>query len=685
MIRFSNWSLRYKILIPLALIAIIQGLVVFFIYFSSYRYLKDVFLPRERVLNQFMSLSSTLMSETREYVLTFEEETIEELDELEEAVEHEMESLDNLFGSGEIHIKSGILDAAGKLNAQSDKIVQMRQTLDEQQDALKQSWHRIESLPIWLVEGPKNATSWKKSDYELALLNAKILHALEDYYLLTAHPLDADNHEDDDEENEELEVEPVSIRHGASPRVQYEALYQIASVEGKKLLEAFAPHMDPFLDLGRKTRHTRGELAESLEELEACENALEQELEKALDVTLAQNNQKLNRAAMNMQISLIIGLLAVITALFIVSDKTAERLKEVIRATSKFSIDNLNHRAPARGEDEPGRLARAFNDMADQLQKSIEAKEKTERTLLQQERLASREAGISEVSTAILHNVGNILNSVVTSCHLVSERVHSTAKHQALNRANQQLSNFDALLENKEAHAKLLAFYERYEKILRREYDCLVDHVDRISDKIEIIRKVIHSQQKMAGNYFQEELLDLHEVIEDGLLIFENDFANRGIEVRSLFSELPRIYVHRSNLTQVVINLLKNARDALGEQKTITLEMSRDKKFIYLKVSDTGKGIPKELLTSIFQYGFTTKHDGHGFGLHSCANSVQAMGGEIWAESEGEGRGATFVVRLPIKRKPALDEARSSASSPPDIISVKPKYATSSDPGGEAR
>jgi C4-dicarboxylate-specific signal transduction histidine kinase len=114
---------------------------------------------------------------------------------------------------------------------------------------------------------------------------------------------------------------------------------------------------------------------------------------------------------------------------------------------------------------------------------------------------------------------------------------------------------------------------------------------------------------------------------------------------------VPVVLAPRAKVVHVLVNLVKNGieamREAPPERRVLTLQLRGLAGQVELRVNDAGVGIAAEQLLQVFRYGFTTKKDGHGFGLHSCANLVARLGGTIHAESSGPERGATFVVRFP--------------------------------------
>jgi signal transduction histidine kinase len=123
--------------------------------------------------------------------------------------------------------------------------------------------------------------------------------------------------------------------------------------------------------------------------------------------------------------------------------------------------------------------------------------------------------------------------------------------------------------------------------------------------------------------------------------------------------------VDRNKLLQIILNLISNAKYAVndnpaGERRLVVrLERPADDRF-RVQVSDNGMGIAPELLTKIFQHGFTTRKEGHGFGLHSCALAARALGGSLVAQSDGPGKGATFTLELPYRPEVEMSDSSSS-------------------------
>ncbi len=168
------------------------------------------------------------------------------------------------------------------------------------------------------------------------------------------------------------------------------------------------------------------------------------------------------------------------------------------------------------------------------------------------------------------------------------------------------------------------------------------------------IKKIVSTQQSHAGAYGVVETTSIAEVVDDALTVNATSFERYGIEMLLEYADLPPIALDKQRLLQILVNLVRNAKHAVldrdGEEKRLTLRIRRhgDTR-VYVEVIDNGVGITSENLTKIFSHGFTTKEDGHGFGLHSAALAAKEMGGSLSVHSDGPGKGATFTIDLPFE------------------------------------
>ena len=277
----------------------------------------------------------------------------------------------------------------------------------------------------------------------------------------------------------------------------------------------------------------------------------------------------------------------------------------------------------------------------------------------------SRSAGMAEVATGVLHNVGNILNSVSVSATLVSDRlkrsklVNLRRAATMLHEKNGQMAEF---LTNDPKGKLLPEYFRTVADQMSDEQAELISEMNSVGQNIEHIKEIVAMQQsyaKLSGVY---EHLEVAALVEDAVRMNTAAFDRHHIElVRDFDPHTPPVCVDRHKMLQILINLLRNAKHAMegqdAREKRIILRIARaGSDRVRITVRDNGVGIPPEHLTKIFNHGFTTKKNGHGFGLHSGANAAREMGGSLTARSEGAGKGAEFTLEFPAQAPARIAE-----------------------------
>ena len=270
---------------------------------------------------------------------------------------------------------------------------------------------------------------------------------------------------------------------------------------------------------------------------------------------------------------------------------------------------------------------------------------------------ASRQAGMSEVATDVLHNVGNVLNSVNVSAGLVNEKIRGS-RMSGLARATALMSEHADDLGTfitQDEHGKQLPDYlTKLAEHLADEQTDVLGELRHLTENIEHIKNIVSMQQSLSGVSGVVEPVRIGDLLDDLLKMDAASLDRRGIKVVREYDELPMVIVDKHKLTQILVNLLKNAKDALTEDQgpdqrlTVRLKVL-DEDRVRIEVVDNAMGIPPENLTKIFAHGFTTKEDGHGFGLHGSALAATEIGGSLTAHSDGPGQGATFILELPFE------------------------------------
>ncbi|HWD17635.1 MAG TPA: ATP-binding protein, partial [Verrucomicrobiae bacterium] len=268
----------------------------------------------------------------------------------------------------------------------------------------------------------------------------------------------------------------------------------------------------------------------------------------------------------------------------------------------------------------------------------------------------SRRAGMAEVATNVLHNVGNVLNSVNVSATIVTEQVKRSAVG-SLERAAALVKEREhdlALYVTSDPQGRHLpAFLEKVTVRLRAENQTVLTELQSLRKNVEHINDIVSMQQNFAKAGGLIETISPVELLEDALLINTLGREDAGIEIqRAYASDVGQITVEKHKLLQIVVNLIGNAKHACLEssqpRKQITLRAERAEGKLLVSVLDNGVGIAAENLTRIFNHGFTTRAKGHGFGLHGGALSARELGGKLMVRSEGLGKGALFTLELPL-------------------------------------
>jgi len=273
---------------------------------------------------------------------------------------------------------------------------------------------------------------------------------------------------------------------------------------------------------------------------------------------------------------------------------------------------------------------------------------------------ASRLAGMAEVATGVLHNVGNVLNSVNVSVTLLHEQL-AGSRLDGLTRATELLEqhagNLGAFLAEDERGRRIPGYLAKLSRHLATERDRWQEEVRQLKQNVEHIKEVVAMQQGHARVAGLLEPLQAQGLIEDALRMNAAPLERDGIRVERDYAPVPAVLADRHKVLQILINLVRNAQHALAVQppgeRVLSLKIHLNGSGrVKIQVRDNGIGIAPENMTRIFAHGFTTKTDGHGFGLHSGALAAREMGGLLAAESDGPGRGATFTLELPVVGTP---------------------------------
>lgn len=279
---------------------------------------------------------------------------------------------------------------------------------------------------------------------------------------------------------------------------------------------------------------------------------------------------------------------------------------------------------------------------------------KAEEKIREHEVQLANESGKTEVIVDILHNIGNVLNSINVSALKIHEQIEDSKLSRlrdTLKLIHDNQKNLGDYLQHDEKGKLIPDYLQKLSERLQQEQVQMLQETIQLQKRLEVISHILELQQDVnkASQYTKEERLD--EMIATALDILHSKIEHRGIKINLNIDKKIKIVCIRSKIIHVFVNLIKNALESIVERKQedglIEIEALQNNQKIIIKVYDNGIGIEPSNIKAIFNHGFTTKPSGYGFGLHSCANSIQEIQGSIFAESEGENKGCSIVITLP--------------------------------------
>ncbi len=280
-----------------------------------------------------------------------------------------------------------------------------------------------------------------------------------------------------------------------------------------------------------------------------------------------------------------------------------------------------------------------------------------ERDALQAELVEiARRVGLEELTTNILHNVGNTLNSVNVALskmekQIIASKVNSIPQLAALfDEHKDNLAHF--LLEDPRGQ-KIPEYIQRLGDVLESERQENEEEIEVMRKSVDHINQIVSYQQAYSKIVAFKETMSVCDLIKDAIAITQGELIRFGVQVSCQFDDVPDIEVDRRKLIQILLNLISNAKHSLvdrgAEERWIYIRVKAEDDILRIEVEDNGYGILTEHMSQLFTFGFTTREEGHGFGLHGCANHAREMDGKIYAHSEGRNKGALFVFDLPMQ------------------------------------
>jgi signal transduction histidine kinase len=358
----------------------------------------------------------------------------------------------------------------------------------------------------------------------------------------------------------------------------------------------------------------------------------------------------------------------------IISRWVTRPLKKAAALARAMSAGDLSRKLDIRQQDEIGELAHAMNVMAGEVSErtvSLEEANKKLRDEIAERKRTSEElkkaqeklvetawlVGRAEVATSVLHNVGNVLNSVnVTANLLLKENRYSKISNftRAARMIEEHQDNLAEFLTKDEKGEKLPVYLVALSKHIEKEQETFMGMLKDLCNHVKHITELISIQQSHDASAGLTEVVSVGELLEEALQVKTPGMSPTSVKIIRKFENIPSCRLDHHKFMQIVINLLSNARYAVRDRDntskiiTVRLKKKGDDRFL-VEIADNGIGIPGENLEKIFSLGFTTRKGGHGLGLHSAAIYAKKMGGSLEAHSSGPGKGAVFTLELPLR------------------------------------
>ena len=320
------------------------------------------------------------------------------------------------------------------------------------------------------------------------------------------------------------------------------------------------------------------------------------------------------------------------------------------------ALQSAHHELEARVKERTKKLSRTNETL--KIEISERKKARDEVVQLNSKLIeTTRRAGMAEVASGVLHNVGNVLNSVNVSAGVIRRHLEESEIDQfkaVISLLKEHRESLETFLLHDHRGKKLPDYLEAFVQHLQNEETLLTSEVDSLAKNIDHIKEIIATQQRHAVGIGITERQQIDYLVDEVVTIYAEPLKQAGILMIAEFETCPEIVTDKHKVIQILGNLILNARDALAVSRTPSKEIhiktrSTAEQRVAIQVRDNGIGIKKDELKWIFTHGFTTKKEGHGLGLHSCAIAAQELNGSLRVLSDGQGKGATFILELPIE------------------------------------
>jgi len=271
----------------------------------------------------------------------------------------------------------------------------------------------------------------------------------------------------------------------------------------------------------------------------------------------------------------------------------------------------------------------------------------------------AHQAGMADIAAGVLHNVGNIFNSMSVATQAMKRDLSQSKLSRLRDTAkllNENKTNLAEFLTTDEKGQHLPEYIEMLSGILDKEMEKITLNLNTLLDNGLLVREVIHNQLSFARLSTFEEESDIRQLVDKVLILQKPPMDKMHIVIEKNYGDIPHVQIQKNKFVHVITNLLKNAREAMegtpDSKRKILVRIHRNSdETVVVSVSDSGPGLSMESRQKIFTLGYSTKKDGHGIGLHVSSNYMQEMGGAISVSNDDTCSGTKFTLTLPTYNK----------------------------------
>jgi|GEM_PF-5495606 len=273
--------------------------------------------------------------------------------------------------------------------------------------------------------------------------------------------------------------------------------------------------------------------------------------------------------------------------------------------------------------------------------------------------VSARRAGMADVATSVLHNVGNILNSANVSLNLISENINDQSINKLMSVKELMAENIDHISEYLTSHEKgklIPKYFIALATKVNQLHKSIQAELGNLNEQLQHIKDITAMQKDLSGISDMNENIFVYDVIDTALMMCDPALEAKSIEVIRNYNDNLFINSDRAKILQILVNLIQNAKESLlsitdQRPKILTLSCQKiDPDAIHICVKDNGIGMSKETIKKMCMFGFTTKKTGHGFGMHSSSLAAKELNGDLLSMSDGIDKGAMIILALPIEQ-----------------------------------